>query len=155
MRQSPPLAPSPSRIFQHIHPILKVHVWNVNVANAVILSKIIFSSPKHHMHIFNMLVTTEHIFILVLPYIEAQPENCTSRNCRSFFPKLFFIFKSHPHLQYTIFWPWEIYLGHRIFSWAMTGKVAHGQKNVVHGKNGKNNYSCFFLIEMCMALMVN
>ena len=46
----------------------------------------------------------------MLPYIEAQPENCPSRNCWSFFPKLYFILKSHAHLQYAC----------KIFAWFHT-----------------------------------
>ena len=45
------------------------------------------------------------------------------------------------------FWSWENYLGHGIFSWAMAEKVAMGEKNVAHGKNGKMLINVYFQLK--------
>ena len=49
-------------ITQTGYPILKSNLKIVEVQNAVILSKIIFLPAKSHMHIFNMLITSEQSF---------------------------------------------------------------------------------------------
>ena len=45
---------------------------------------------------------------------------------------------------FHIFWPWENIWAMGFFSWAMAGKVAMGEKNVAHGKNGKMLINVYF-----------
>ena len=54
-------------ITQTCYPILKPNLLlpHIEVQNAVILSKIIFSPAKIHMHIFNMLIKSVKSFKLI------------------------------------------------------------------------------------------